>query len=88
MALTSGVVSVGTAATLIDGTASSNPIHLHIHNNDNSDALFIGGPDVTTTTGMTLVKLDSIDLILRPGNTVYAVSTKNGHNLSFIKQDY
>lgn len=88
MPLTSGVVSIGTAATLIDGTASSNPIHLHIHNNDNSDALYIGGPDVTTNTGMQLVKLDSLDIILRPGNTVYGVSTKDGHTISFIKQDY
>ncbi len=88
MPLTSGVVSVGTAATLIDGTASSNPMHLHIHNNDNSDAIFIGGPDVTTTTGLQLVKLDSLDLILRPGNTLYAVSNKSGHSVSFIKQDY
>jgi hypothetical protein len=88
MALTSGVVVVGTAATLIDGTASSNPIHLHIHNNDNSDAVYIGGPDVTTANGLTLIKLDSVDFILRPGNTVYAISTKTGHNVSYIKQDY
>ena len=88
MALTSGVVAVGTAATLIDGSASSNPISLHIHNNDNSDAVYIGGPDVTTANGLTLLKLDSIDLILRPGNRVYAVSTKTGHNISYIKQDY
>jgi len=88
MSLTSGVVSVGTAATLIDGTASSNPIHLHIHNNDNTDAVYIGGSDVTTANGLKLIKLDSVDLILRPGNTVYAISTKNGHTVSFIKQDY
>lgn len=88
MALTSGVVAMGTAATLIDGTTSSNPVHLHIHNNDNSDSLYIGGPDVTTNTGMQLVKLDSIDIVLRPGNTLYGVSTKNGHNISFIKRDY
>lgn len=88
MALTSGVVAVGTAATLIDGTASSNPIHLHIHNNDNSDAVYIGGPDVTTANGLTLIKLDSVDFILRPGNRVYAISTKTNHNISYIKQDY
>lgn len=88
MALTSGVVSIGTVATLIDGGASSNPVHFHIHNNDNTDAVFIGGSNVLTTTGMKLVKLDSLDLILRPANTVYAISTKNGHSISFLKQDY
>jgi hypothetical protein len=52
-----------------------------------SDSVYIGGTDVTTTTGLQLIKLDSLDLILRPGNTVYGVSTKSGHSISFIKQD-
>jgi hypothetical protein len=48
MSLSNGVITVGTAATPIDDVASANPTQLHIHNNDNSDAVFIGGPDVTT----------------------------------------
>ena len=85
--LLSGQMSVGTAPSRVDGI-SNNPVVLHIHNNDNSDAVYIGGPDVTTANGLTLIKLDSVDFILRPGNTVYAISTKTGHNVSYIKQDY
>ena len=88
MSLTSGTVSVGTAATLIDGSASSNPIHLHIHNNDNTDAVYIGGSNVTTSNGLMLQKLDDIEIILRPGNLIYAVSAKPGHVLSYLKQGY
>jgi heptaprenylglyceryl phosphate synthase len=88
MSLTSGTVSVGTAATLIDGSASSNPTHLHIHNNDNTDAVYIGGSNVTTSNGLMLQKLDDIEIILRPGNLIYAVSAKSGHVLSYLKQDY
>lgn len=88
MALSSGQVTVGTAATQIDGPASANPIHFHIHNNDNTDAVYIGGAAVTTSTGLLLQKLDDIEIILNPGNTIYAVSTKSGHTISYIKQDY
>ncbi len=86
MPLSSGTTSIGTAATLIDGVAWQNPVVMHIHNNDNSDTIYIGGPDVTTTNGLQLVKQDSLDLTLYPGNLVYAVSTKSGHVISFIRQ--
>jgi hypothetical protein len=88
MSLSNGVITVGTAATPIDDVASANPTQLHIHNNDNSDAVFIGGPDVTTSTGLQLLKLETVDFILRPGNKLYAVSSKADHSISFIKQDY
>ena len=88
MALTSGTVSVGTAATLIDGASSSNPVHLHIHNNDNTDNLYLGDSTVTTTTGLVLTKLDSFEIYLRPGNRLYATSSKAGHIISYIKQDF
>jgi len=88
MALTSGTVAVGTAATLIDGIPSSNPVHLHIHNNDNTDNLYLGDSTVTTATGLVLTKLDSFEIILRPGNRLWAVSSKGGHVISFIKQDF
>ena len=84
MALTSGQVTVGTAATLIN-TTDVMPWTLRIHNNDNTDAMFIGGPTVTTTTGMKLEKLEELELQMQPLDRVYAVSSKAGHVLSFIK---
>ena len=83
--LLSGQMSVGTAPSRVDGQ-SNNPVILHIHNNDNSDNLYIGNQSVTTTTGMVLTKLDSIELTMHQGNTIWLVSSKNGHTASWIAQ--
>ena len=85
MALTSGTVAVGTAATQING-ASANPMKLHISNNDNSDTLYLGAQGVTPNFGLVLQKLERIDFDLNPGERIFAVSTKAGHLVSYIAQ--
>jgi hypothetical protein len=86
MTLFSGNTTVGTAATLIDGVAWQNPVVMHIHNNDNTDSVYIGGPDVTTSNGLKLLKEDSIEITLHQANTIYCVSSKSGHVISWIAQ--
>ena len=83
--ISSGQLTVGTASTLIDGL-EVNPFRLHIHNHDNTDSIYLGASDVTTTTGLKLVKEDSIELILNPLEALYAISTKGGHVISYLKQ--
>ena len=83
--ITSGQTTIGTAATLIDGL-EVNPFRLHLHNNDNTDAVYLGGSAVTTSNGLVLQKLDSIELIVNPLEALYAVSTKAGHVVSWLKQ--
>jgi hypothetical protein len=78
-------MTVGTVATIIDGTSNSN-FRLIVHNNDNTDAVFIGGPDVTTATGFVVKKEESIQLEMNPLDSVYAVSGKAGHTISYLKQ--
>jgi hypothetical protein len=85
MALTSGSVAVGTVATQING-ASNNPMRFHISNNDNTDTVYLGNSDVTTTTGLVLAKLERIEFILNPGERLFAVSSKAGHNVTYIAQ--
>jgi len=85
MAISSGRMTVGTVATIIDGTSNSN-FRLIVHNNDNTDAVFIGGPDVTTDTGFVVKKEESIQLEMNPLDSVYAVSGKAGHTISYLKQ--
>lgn len=86
MPLFSGNTTVGTAATLIDGVSWQNPVLLHIHNDDNTDAVYIGGANVTTSNGLQLVKEDSIEITLHQANQIYCVSTKSGHVVSWIAQ--
>jgi hypothetical protein len=83
--ISSGQTSVGTSPTLIDGL-EVNPFRLHLHNNDNTDEVFLGGSAVTTTTGLKILKQDSIELIINPLEALYAVSSKAGHVVSWLKQ--
>lgn len=83
--ITSGNTTIGTAATLIDGL-EVNPFRIHIHNNDNTDAVYLGGSAVTVSTGLMVQKLDSVELTINPLEALYAVSTKAGHVLSWLKQ--
>ena len=83
--ISTGVVSVGTAATAIDGV-HFNPTRMVLQNNDNTDTLYIGGPDVTTSNGLSLLKLETLQLELEPLEQVYVVSTKAGHSMSFLRQ--
>jgi hypothetical protein len=85
MAITSGHVSVGTSPTIIDGI-STNPSRLHVHNADNADDLYLGNGSVTTSTGLQLTKLDSIELIMNPGEALYAVAVASGHQVSWLRQ--
>jgi hypothetical protein len=90
MAFYSGQTTVGTAATVIDGVLLShyagNPYRLIIHNNDNTDAVYIGGSDVTTTTGLMVDKGVMLQLTVTPTDLLYAVSTKSGHIMSWLTE--
>ena len=83
--LSSGTPVVGTTATLVDGL-SVNPFRIHLHNNDNTDAVYIGGSAVTINDGLKLNKEDSVELIINPLEALYAVSSKAGHVISWLKQ--
>ena len=85
MAVSSGQVLVGTVPMQIDGM-STNPIKLHIHNMDNTRAVFIGNGNVSITNGLALEKLDSIEIILNPGESLYAISEIGTHQISFLRQ--
>ena len=83
--ITNGQVAIGTVATPIDGVWQ-NPSLITIHNNDNSTDIFLGGPDVTTTNGLLLLKEDSYQFQLQPLEQIYCVSTKLGHTISWMRQ--
>jgi hypothetical protein len=85
MAINSGQLSVGTSATAIDGISTS-PSRLHVHNNDNTADLFLGNGSVTTSNGLRLAKLDSIELIMNPGEALHAVSASGSHAISWLRQ--
>lgn len=84
MAISNGQVAIGTVATAIDGV-HNNPARIYIHNADNTQAVYIGGPDVTSANGMIIEKLETIEFDLEPLDQLFAVSTKLGHTISWIR---
>jgi hypothetical protein len=85
MTISSGWTTVGTAAILVDSSESM-PFKLMVHNNDNTDTIYLGSSDVTTGNGMTLAKSERVEFTLYPGERIFAVSTKAGHIISWLKQ--
>jgi len=84
MSVQAGRTTVGTAAVQIPATHMM-PWTLEIKNNDNTDAVYVGGPDVTTATGLRLSKEERVELPLSPLDRVYVVSTKAGHTVSWVR---
>ena len=83
MPVSSGLVSVGTAATLIT-TCGVNGGSLHVSNLDNTDTIFIGGATVVVNAGHALPKSASEDFVVYPGQQLFAVSSKAGHSVSYL----
>lgn len=81
----SGIVSVGTVATAIDGV-HHNPSRIIISNDDNTDTLFLGGSNVGTANGLHVEKLEKVQLELAPLEQVYVISSKIGHSISYLRQ--
>mgnify|MGYP007100064506 CR=1 FL=1 len=85
MPIQTGQVSVETTATRVLGT-NGNWGHVILQNNDNTDAVYIGGAGVTISTGLALQKLEHNDFDIMPATELYAVSSKSGHVLSYLLQ--
>ena len=85
MAITSGQQTIGAVRQLVDGI-SPNPSRLHIHNMDNTKVLYIGNDSLTIANGLGLQKLDSIELTINPGESLYAVSDGGNHLISWLRQ--
>ena len=85
MAITSGQVTIGLTPTLVDGTSNSN-FKLWVHNANNDDTIYLGNSGVSPTNGFQLLKLETIELEMNPLESIYAVSTKEGLKLHYLKQ--
>jgi len=85
MALISSQVTVTTSPTLLVA-GDSNPVLVHLHLHDNTDNVFIGNSAVTTSTGLRLIKQDSFEISLMPGNALYAIITTGTATISCMKQ--
>ena len=85
MAIATAQITVTTSPTLLVA-ASSSPVLVHLHLHDNTDNVFIGNSTVTTSTGLRLIKQDSFEVNLAPGNAIYGIITSSTATVSVFKQ--
>ena len=82
--LTSRAVSVGTAVVRVAEAAGS-PLIIDFHNNS-GHVVYLGGPNVTSTTGFHLKQDENLHLSLYAGNEIYACTASNVATLICLEQ--
>lgn len=85
MAISNGQTSVGLTPVIIDGFHNM-PYRITLKNIDNTADAFIGNESVTVDNGYALKVNESIQLVINPLDTVYVVSSKVGHKISWIRE--
>jgi hypothetical protein len=86
MAISSGQQVIGLTPIAIDGV-STNPYRLHLHNNDNTKALFVGNSSVTIANGMKMNGGEVLEFIISPNEQLYVVSDSGTHTISWLRID-
>lgn len=64
--------NIGTVAALI-APADSNPQQVLIHNNS-QHTIYVGSSTVTTVTGLNILKQETEEFYLVPGDAIWAIS--------------
>jgi len=75
--------SIGTVAAEI-APADSNPVSVHIHNNS-EHTVYLGGSNVTTTTGLNLPKQTTEEFYLTPGDSLWCISDGANRNVRVLR---
>lgn len=88
MPLQTAQYTIGTASVQIL-QPQSNPTQVILHNADKSSNEYIwfgGSADVTITNGIHLDNGEDYQLVLQPGNALWAISDDAGHSLHVMWQ--
>jgi hypothetical protein len=88
MPLETAQYSVGTAVVQIM-SPKANAVQIILHNANKSSNTFIwfgGSADVTTTTGAHIDNAETYQLVLQPGNSLWAISDGSDRALHVLWQ--
>ena len=85
MAITTGQLTVTTTPVAVNAP-NVMPLRLHIHNNDVTNNLLVGNGNVSSSNGLVLPKLDSIELLLNPHEVIYLVASSGSIAASYLVQ--
>ena len=78
-----GQVAVGTVAVVLNPSRAQ-PGVIHIVNQDNTDTLYVGSADITTSTGHAIPRGGDVEFLIYASTTIYAISSKTGHSVSWM----
>lgn len=83
--ISSSQVNVGSVSTLLHDCIKW--ARITIHNVDNTKSLYLGGAAVTTANGLPLLKQETIQLHMSPGESLYGISSDGGgHTIGVLVQ--
>lgn len=85
MGLTQSRITVTTTPTLVLAS-DGDPVQIRIHNTS-SAAIYLGGKDVTTSTGFHLEATADFDYTLMNGNSLWAVASSGSHAITVMGQE-
>jgi hypothetical protein len=83
MSIVTGQLSVTTTRVQLDGV-SRNPFKLVLHNSG-TNAVYLGGSDVTENNGFNLHANSTLTLELPPLTALFAVSGSGTHEVSWMR---
>ena len=80
-------VTLGTATPTAIATADDMPQHVYIHNaaSNSSSDVFIGGEGVTIMTGLEIPHDAQFEMILTPGDTLYAIASQGSPDIDIMQ---
>jgi len=91
MPLSHNVYTLGTgvATQIVTPQTQSQEVHLHNMTKSSNEYIYIGGPTVSLTNSIHLDPGESLQIILGPGDSLYAVSDPDGLEVGVltVKQD-
>lgn len=75
MAIITQAFTIGTVATRIV-SKDDNPQHVILHNHEHASNhdIYYGASNVTTSNGMHLLETETHQLVVAPGDEIYAIS--------------
>ena len=78
-----GQVAVGTVAVALNPSRAQ-PGVIHIVNQDNTNTLYVGSADITTSTGHAIPRGGDVEFLIYASTTIYAISSTTGHSVSWM----
>lgn len=75
--------NVGTVAVVV-APADANPQQVLIHNNS-EHIIYIGGSNITSTTGLNILKQQTEEIYLVPGDALYAIAEGENRDVRVLR---